>query len=92
MNPMRVMPAVSSADIRRTAGSSVSNEVSAAEAEIENADPDRLDDIVRIGGALLSCPDAAEDGLAALSCFTGDAVRRWLEYLAGPPGRHVCAA
>lgn len=56
------------------------------------ADPDRLDDIVRIGGALLSCPDAAEDGLAALSCFTEDAVRRWLEYLSGPPGRHVRAA
>lgn len=56
------------------------------------ADPDRLDDIVRIGGALLACPDAAEDGLTALSCFTEDAVRRWLEYLSGPPGRHVRAA
>jgi hypothetical protein len=56
------------------------------------ADPDRLDDIVRIGGALLSCPDAPDDGLAALSCFTEDAVRRWLEYLSGPPGQHVRAA
>lgn len=56
------------------------------------ADPDRLDDIVRIGGALLSCPDAVEDGLATLSCFTEDAVRRWLDYLSGPPSRHVRAA
>ena len=62
------------------------------EDELDLADPDRLDVIVRIGGALLSCPDAAEDGLAAPSCFTGDAVRRWLEYLSGPPGRHVRAA
>lgn len=55
------------------------------------ADPDNLDDIVRIAGALLSCPDSAQDGLVALGAFMEDAVGRWVDYLGGPPSRHVAA-
>jgi hypothetical protein len=53
------------------------------------ADPDDLSEIVRIGGALLSSDDAAEDGLAALSSFMDDAVGRWVDYLGGSPSRHL---
>lgn len=55
------------------------------------ADPDRLEDIVRIGGALLASTDGAEDGLLALKSFLKDATDRWLDYLAGPPSRYVAA-
>lgn len=56
------------------------------------AEPDRLEDIVRIGGALLDGTDGAKDGLAALGGFVHDAVDRWIDYLTGPPSRHVAAA
>jgi hypothetical protein len=60
--------------------------------EYWKADPDRLEDIVRIGGALLASCDGAEDGLEALELFVADAIDRWLDYLTGPPSRHVAAA
>lgn len=56
------------------------------------ADPDRIEDIVRVGGALLASDEAASDGLAALRSFMDDATGRWLEYLGGPPDRHIAAA
>jgi hypothetical protein len=55
------------------------------------ADTDRLEDIVRIGGALLSSPEAAADGLEALASFAEGAVARWLAYLNGPPSRYLAA-
>jgi hypothetical protein len=55
------------------------------------ADPDRLDDIVRIGGALLSRPDAAEGGVSALLNFMQDAVALWVDYFGGRPWRNAAA-
>ncbi len=60
--------------------------------EYWKADPDRLEDIVRIGGALLASCDGAEDGIEALERFVADGVDRWLDYLTGPPERHVAVA
>jgi hypothetical protein len=56
------------------------------------ADTDRLEDVVRIGSSLLASCDGAEDGLTALSAFVVDATDRWIDYLTGPPERHVAAA
>jgi hypothetical protein len=56
------------------------------------ADTDRLEDVVRIGGSLLAGSDGARDGLAALTAFVVDATDRWIDYLTGPPERHVAAA
>jgi hypothetical protein len=56
------------------------------------AETDRLEDIVRIGASLLDGREGARDGLEALHCFVADATRRWMDYLGGPPARHVSAA
>jgi hypothetical protein len=56
------------------------------------ADTDRLEEVVRIGSSLLASCDGAEDGLTALSAFVVDATDRWIDYLTGPPERHVAAA
>ena len=55
------------------------------------ADTDRLEDVVRIGSSLLASCDGAKDGLTALSAFVVDATDRWIDYLTGPPERHVAA-
>ena len=56
------------------------------------ADTDRLEDVVRIGSSLLASCEGAEDGLVALGTFVADATDRWIDYLTGPPERHVAAA
>lgn len=55
------------------------------------ADTDRLEDVVRIGNALLLGRDGAQDGLHALEGFVTDATERWLDYLTGPPDRRSSA-
>ena len=56
------------------------------------ADTDRVEDVVRIGASLLASCEGAEDGLEALAAFVSDATDRWIDYLTGPPERHVSAA
>jgi hypothetical protein len=55
------------------------------------AETDRLEDIARIGGALLASCDGAADGLEALRGFVAEASDRWVDYLTGPAGARAAA-
>ncbi|MFI5298958.1 MAG: hypothetical protein ACHREM_12750 [Polyangiales bacterium] len=56
------------------------------------AETDRLEDVVRIGGSLLSSTDGADDGLEALSDFVSEATSCWYDYLDGPSDLQASAA
>jgi len=49
-------------------------------------DPDAIEDMARVGSALLSSTEGADDGLRALEHYVRGATHRWLSYLDRQPG------
>ena len=45
------------------------------------ADADSVEDVARAGAALLSNPEAGQEGREALAAFVRDGTERWLRYL-----------